>query len=159
MSIVLEGSVCMSDVDLAQILLDWSSAFTRLAMHDLNRFSRGAGLSLPQVNVLMHLYYQGPSDVTNICEMMQVTPAGASQMIERMVQQGVVLRSETPGDRRVRMVHLTEPGREVVLQVISARQAWIEQLIATFSAEERQQISQAIQRLNEQASRLEIHPF
>jgi MarR family transcriptional regulator, organic hydroperoxide resistance regulator len=149
----------MRTPDLAQILLDWSSAFIRLAMHDLNRFSRSAGLSLPQVNVLMHLFYQGPSEVTNLCEMMQVSPAGASQMIERMVQQGVVQRGETPGDRRVRLVHLTEEGRQVVSQVIAARQDWIEKLIAPFSAVEREQIATSLERLNEQVSQLQIHPF
>jgi DNA-binding MarR family transcriptional regulator len=149
----------MSDVDLTQILLDWSSAFFRLSMHDLNHFSRNAGLSLIQINVLMHLYYQGPSEVTNFCEMMQVSPAGASQMIERMVQQGVVQRAETPGDRRVRLVHLTESGSRVVQEIIAARQAWIEKLIAPLSAEEREQISASLLRLNEQAVKLEIHPF
>lgn len=149
----------MSDRNLTQVLLEWSATFVRLTMHDLNRFARNAGLSLPQVNVLIHLFYRGPSEVTTLCEMMQVSPAGASQMIERMVQQGVVQRSETPGDRRVRLVSLTKSGRDVIEQIIAARQAWIEQLVAPLSKNEQQQISAALIRLNEQASQLEIHPF
>ena len=39
-------------------------------------------------------------------DLMQVSPAGASQMVERLVQQGLVRRVESPGDRRVRQVHL-----------------------------------------------------
>ncbi len=148
----------MNDFDLTTVLLDWSNTFFRLSLHDFNRYTRSAGFSLAQMSVLMHLHYQGPSEVTNFCEMMQISPAGASQMIERMVQQGVVQRAEMPGDRRVRMVNLTEHGRQVVLESISARQAWIEQLAAGLSTDEQERITAALITLNERASRLEIHP-
>lgn len=148
----------MKETDLSAVLLDWSSTFIRFSMHDFNRFTRSAGLSLAQMNVLMHLHYRGPSEVTNFCEMMQVSPAGASQMIERMVQQGMVQRTEIPGDRRVRLVSLTESGRQVVLDSIAARQAWIEQLVARLSAEEQERIAAALQTLNERASGLDVPP-
>ena len=106
----------------------------------------------------MHLHYQGPSEVTNFCEMMQLSPAGASQMIERMVQQRVVQRSETPGDRRVRLVSLTEQGRQVVEASIAARQAWVKELVAGLSAEEGERVTEAFRILNVHASRLDIHP-
>lgn len=149
----------MENTPLARVLLDWSTTFIRLAMHDLNRFARDAGLSLPQVNVLVHLFYTGPGEVTRLCELMQVSPAAASQMIERMVQQGVVERGESPGDRRVRLVRLTAAGRAVVEQIITARRAWIEELIAPLPESERGEIAAALLRLNERAGGLEIHPF
>lgn len=148
----------MKETDLSAVLLDWSSTFIRFSMHDFNRFTRSAGLSLAQMNVLMHLHYRGPSEVTNFCEMMQVSPAGASQMIERMVQQGMVQRTEIPGDRRVRLVSLTESGRQVVLDSIAARQAWIEQLVDRLSAEEQVRIAAALRTLNERASGLDVPP-
>ena len=149
----------MNDTDLTTVLLDWSTTFIRLSLHDFNRYTRSVGLSLVQMNVLMHLYYQGPGEVSTFCEMMQISPAGASQMIERMVQQGVVQRTETPGDRRVRLVSLTDQGRQIVLESIAARQAWVEQVVALLPAEERLDISAALLKLNEYASQLVIHPF
>jgi DNA-binding MarR family transcriptional regulator len=148
----------MNQTDLTAIVLDWSTTFIRLSLHDFNHYTRSTGLSLAQMTVLMHLYYQGPSEVTNFCEMMQLSPAGASQMIERMVQQAVVQRAETPGDRRVRLVSLTGQGRQVVEESIAARQAWVEQLVAGLSAEEGERVMEALKILNEQASKLEIHP-
>ncbi len=148
----------MSHTDLTTMVLDWSTTFIRLSLHDFNRYTRGVGLSLAQMTVLMHLYYQGPGEVTNFCEMMQLSPAGASQMIERMVQQGVVQRTETPGDRRVRLVSLTEQGRQVVEESIAARQSWVEQLVAGLSAEEGEQVAKALGILNEHAGKLVIHP-
>src|SRR5512133_1966147 len=148
----------MKSTHLTATLLDWSTTFIRLSLHDFNRYTRNAGLSLAQMTVLMHLYYQGPSEVTTFCEMMQITAAGASQMIERMVQQGAVQRNEDPSDRRVRLVSLTEQGRHLVEESITARQAWVEQLVESLPEEDRGRIQAALQTLNEQASKLEIHP-
>jgi DNA-binding MarR family transcriptional regulator len=154
-----EGYGEMEDANLTAVLLDWSTTFIRLALHDINRYTRSVGLSLAQMLVLMHLHYQGSSEVTTFCEMMQISPAGASQMIERMVQQGVVQRAETSGDRRVRMVSLTERGRQIVLESIAERQVWIEQLAALLPEGDRQRILSALLALNEHASQLEIHPI
>ena len=148
----------MKDTDLTIILLDWSSIFIRLSLHDFKHYTRTLGLSLAHMHVLMHLHYKGACEVTNFCEMMQISPAGASQMIERMVQQGMVQRAETPGDRRVRLVSLTEQGRKIVLESIAARQAWIDQLVASLSAEECARISAALSTLNDHAGQLDIHP-
>jgi MarR family 2-MHQ and catechol resistance regulon transcriptional repressor len=146
----------MESAQLTAILLEWSMTFIRLSQHDFNRYMRSAGLSLPQMTILLHLHYRGPSDVTHICEMMQVTPAGASQMIERMAQQGMVRREEWAEDRRVRLVNLTEKGREVVLESIAARQTWIEALVAGLSPAEAERIGDALLTLNQAASKMEI---
>ncbi len=145
----------MEEADLTKVMLDWSTMFIRISLHDFNRYTRNTGLSLVQMTVLLHLYYQGPSEVMNFCEMMQVSPAGASQMIERMAQQGVVQRGEAPGDRRVRLVSLTEQGRALVEESIAARQAWVEQLISDLSAQERDQVLSALRTLTVRASKVE----
>ena len=149
----------MEQDDLIEVMLDWSTTFIRISLHDFNRYTRNTGLSLAQMTVLMHLYYQGASEVMNFCEMMQVSPAGASQMIERMVQQGVVQRSEAPDDRRVRLVNLTEAGRALVQESITARQAWLENLTAGLSPHEREQIITALKKLTENAARMTNSPL
>lgn len=145
----------MDDADLTKSLLDWSSTFIRLSLYDFNRYTRSAGLSLGQMTVLMHLHYQGPCEITRFCDMMQITPAGASNMVERMVQQGVVQRAELPGDRRVRLVDLTESGRHIVLEGIAMREAWVTQLVASLPIEEREKIFAAMLLLNQQVQILE----
>jgi MarR family 2-MHQ and catechol resistance regulon transcriptional repressor len=145
----------MDDYEATQAILDWSAIFLRLSMHDFNRHARGSGLSLAQMTVLMHLYYRGPREVMAFGDLMQVSPAGASQMVERLAQQGLVQRSETPDDRRVRLVHLTEAGRRVVDESIRARQGWVERLLASLTDEQRATIGQALRMLTEQAAALE----
>jgi DNA-binding MarR family transcriptional regulator len=135
----------MSTSELAQLILDWSMNFVRLSMHDINRCARSHGLTFAQMNVLMHLYYQGPREVMEFAEYMQISPAGASQMIERLVRQGLAVRVEPPADRRVREVHLTDPGRCVVEESIAIRQRWIDSLVASLSPGQQAVLAQAMQ--------------
>jgi DNA-binding MarR family transcriptional regulator len=146
----------MNDANLSASLLDWSATFMRISLYAFNRYTRATGLSLGQMVVLMYLYYQERCEVTRFCDMMQITPAGASNMIERMVQQGVVQRVELPGDRRVRLVELTEAGRRIVTENITMRQDWVNGLVETLSASERESIYAAMQTLNEHAGKMEI---
>lgn len=144
--------------ELSSLLLEWSTTLLRLSLHDFHHVTRSQGLSLAQMFALMHLHYRGASEVTHFCEMMQISPAGASQMIERLVQQGVVQRDEIPGDRRVRLVQLTERGRQAVLESIASRRDWVEQIVADLSPEERRQIKSALNLLNERAAELDVRP-
>jgi DNA-binding MarR family transcriptional regulator len=76
-------------------------------------------------------------------------------MIERLVQQGLVERCESPDDRRVRLVHLTERGRQVVDESIRARQQWVERLLASLSEEQRNLVGRALRVLTEHAALME----
>lgn len=145
----------MSEEDLAQIIMDWAVDFMRQSMHDFTRHARSAGFSLAQMNVLFHLYYRGDSEVTLFADLMQITPAAASQMVERMVQQGLARRTKTADDQRVRLVSLTEKGRGVVEESIAARQLWMQKLLSALSHQEKVAVIHALSILTEKAGQLE----
>jgi DNA-binding MarR family transcriptional regulator len=75
---------------------------------------------------------------------MGVTSAAASQMLERLVQQGLVLRMEDPGDRRAKKLVLTEKGKHTIQEVSQARQKWMEGLVQSLTQEEKEQITAAL---------------
>ena len=145
-----------TDEDVAKILMDWSSAFMRRSMHDFMNYTRAAGISMAQINVLMWLYYHKSCEVMQLEEVMQVSRPAASQMVERMVQQGLVIRTESPTDRRARLVNLSERGKMVVEDGIAARRKWISELVETFSPEQKVSAAKVLKMLNEHA--LEIDP-
>lgn len=149
----------MNNLEATQAILDWTAVFMRLSMHGFLRLAHGSGLSWAQIAVLMHLHYQGPREVMACGELLQLSPAGASQMIERLVQGGLVQRCESPDDRRVRLVHLTAAGRQVVDETIQAQQGWLEHLLAALTDEQRAAVSQALRMLTEQATLLEPSRF
>ena len=146
----------MKDLQARQAILDWTAVFMRLSMSGFLRFAHGSGLSWAQMAVLMHLHYRGPREVMACGELLQLSPAGASQMIERLVQQGLVQRSETPDDRRVRLVHLTAAGRQVVDKILQAQQGWLVQLLSALTDAQRAAVSQALRTLTNQAALLEV---
>ena len=145
----------MSEKNLAQIIMEWAVVFMRQSMHDFTRHAHSTGFSLAQMNVLFHLYYKGDSEVTLFADLMQVTPAAASQMVERMVKQGLARRAKTADDQRVRLVSLTEKGRAVVEESIAVRQHWMETLLAALNDQEKDVVARALSILTEKAGQLE----
>ena len=81
-----------------------------------------------QAHALTYVFYNGPSKITDICDAMQVSPAAASQMVDRLEKRQLVERLSDPEDRRVRNVKLTLDGEAFVTRSIQARQHWLEEL-------------------------------
>jgi DNA-binding MarR family transcriptional regulator len=141
--------------DPTQVFQEWLAFFMRRSVHDMLQYNKTVGFSLSQVNIMMWLYYHKHCDVTALAENMQVSAAAASQMVERMVQQGIVQRVENPNDRRTRQVHLTERGRQVVEETIAARQGWIKDLVETLSEEQKTAVVKLLGELIQKAQALE----
>jgi DNA-binding MarR family transcriptional regulator len=127
----------------------------RRSMHEFVQFSKDSGLTISQLSALFRLYHGGTCGVSEIGDHLGVTNAAASQMVERLVQLGLLERSEDRSDRRVKNLTLTENGRRMVIESITARQAWMEQLTITLTSEQQASISAALLALTEAAQRLE----
>jgi DNA-binding MarR family transcriptional regulator len=135
-------------------LQEWIDVFMRRSMRDFIRYSRRNGLSMSQNGALLHLSRQGTCGVTDIGDSLGVTSGAASQMLDRLVQQGLIVRSEDPNDRRVRRITLTEEGHHAVRESIQAQQGWFDDLAAALSAGEKEQISAALGLLIDRARHL-----
>jgi DNA-binding MarR family transcriptional regulator len=121
----------------------WIELFMRHSMHNFIRYSRESGISMSQIGVLFHIHRIGCIGITDLGEDMGVTSAAASQISERLVQQGLIQRSEDPQDRRVRQIVLTEQGRQMLQESIHARQEWLNDLAENLSTDEKEQIMTA----------------
>jgi DNA-binding MarR family transcriptional regulator len=138
-----------------QVLRDWSETFMRRSMHDFVQFSKDSGLSMAQLSTLFRLHHAGMCGVTEVGDHLGVSNAAASQMVDRLVQQGLIERAEDPSDRRVKQLSLTPMGLRLVLDSIEARRHWMEQLTDFLDSEELEQIIQALTILTRTARRLE----
>jgi DNA-binding MarR family transcriptional regulator len=110
---------------------------------------------MPQINTLMRLHYQGSCGISDIGNQLGVTNAAASQMVERLVQQGLIERGEHPNDRRAKQLTLTRKGQEFIQQGIAARRRWMEELATTLTREQQADIVMALACLTEAARKLE----
>jgi len=145
----------MVESQLKKAILDWSSTFMQFSLNDLSRYAHLNGLSLAQMSILMHIHYQGACEITRFSEMLQISRAASSQMIERLVQQGVVHRFQSSQDRRVRLVDLTESGKKVVLESMSARVEWINEIVSKISNEDHARYVNMFVKLDEYANQLD----
>lgn len=138
-----------------EIIRAWAEVFMHRSMADFRRFMGETGLSFPQINVLMRLYYHGQCGVSEIGSQMGVTNAAVSQVVERLVQLGLVERREDPDDRRARRLSLTPEGQVLIERGIAVRQQWIQDLATSLAPEQRQKIIDALTLLTQQARQRE----
>jgi DNA-binding MarR family transcriptional regulator len=139
-------------------LHEWIGIFMRRSMRNFLLYSKEKGFSMSQIGALFHLHRMGACGVSDIGDDLGVTNAAASQMLERLVQQQMITRSEDPNDRRFKQIVLTDKGRQVLQESIHARQGWLEDLARALSPGEQEQVVAALHILIEKANQLEKHP-
>ena len=148
----------MQDVDpFAITLKKWVVVFMRNSMRNFIFYLKERGLSMSQIGSLF-LIQRGNSSVSDIADELGVTNAAASQMLERMLQQDLILRLEDPSDRRVKQITLTDKGRLVIRESLAARQGWLDNLSQTLTETEKEQINTSLNILIDKANRIEQHP-
>ncbi|NTU55507.1 MAG: MarR family transcriptional regulator [Anaerolineales bacterium] len=118
-------------------------------------FAKSTGLSMPQFSVLMQLHHKGACGMSEISERFEITPAAASQLVDKLVQGGFILREEDPDDRRAKLLNLTEKGQELIQQGHVERYRWVDELGGKLTAEERAQVSEALDIMTRAAEELE----
>ena len=119
----------MPDTDpFVTTIYRWIEVSMHRSMRNFIHYVRDNGLSMSQLGALFHLTRMGSSGVTDLAGHLEVSNAAASQMLERLVQQGLILRTEDPNDRRVKQIILTERGSQVLEESIRARQSWLDKL-------------------------------
>ena len=132
----------------------WTGLSMNYSIHGFVRFIRENGLSLSQISTLFQLYHCGTSAVSQISSNLDISNAAASQLLERLVQQGLITRSENPLDRREKQLVLTNKGYELLRDSAKACSAWQEKLISTLTPEEQNKVSEALEILIDKTKQL-----
>ena len=132
----------------------WMEVSMHRSIGHLICYARQSGLSMSQLGALFHIHRSGSSGVTDLGDHLGVTSAAASQMLERLVQQELILRTEDPSDRRVKQIVLTDKGQRVLQESISARQSWLHDLVRSLSDPEKAAITAALHILIDAANQL-----
>jgi MarR family 2-MHQ and catechol resistance regulon transcriptional repressor len=136
-------------------LREWTGVFMRRSMHHLLLYSKDSGLSMSQIGALQLIHHRGVSGVSGMGSNLGITSAAASQMLERLVHQGLVARSEDPHDRRVKQIALTEKGHQVLQESAQAHLGWLDALASLLTPQEQNQVMMALTILIERANQFE----
>ena len=89
-------------------------------------------LSMAQLKTLMTLYNRGPMSIGQIAECLDIGQPTASHLVDRLVQTGLVQRTEDPLDRRRTLAQLSPGGQELAERINQVRfgtlRRWLAQL-------------------------------
>ena len=144
--------------EFIQIIRQFMDLAMHQAMHERFHFAKSIGLSMPQLSILLQLHFRGVCGMSEVSEKFEITPAAASQLVDKLVQNGLIRREEDPHDRRAKCLNLTDKGRELIQRNIDERYRWVDQLAENLGPEERAQVSEALQVMIKAAKDLEAKP-
>jgi len=135
----------MSDsLQISKTLREWVEATTHRTMRDQSRYVKSLGFSMPQFFLLMQVYHRKQCGISDLSERMEITAAAASQTVDKLVQSGLLERTEDPNDRRAKQVTLSPKGRDLIEKSIGERFRWVDDLVKNLSREDRVKVGEAL---------------
>ena len=140
------------------VMRAWLEFFMSRSTEEFARFLKHKELNYAQYGALMRLYHHGDCAVSDLSKPFGITIPAASQLADKLVQEGLVARTESEHDRRVKHLALTSQGRALVRASMDARLDWTRDLGAALSSERREMITQALTDLIAAAKQSEQTP-
>jgi DNA-binding MarR family transcriptional regulator len=111
-------------------------------IQDFMLFMKRQGLSTPQINALMYIFHAGKCQVSDIAVLADASSAAASQLVERLVQQGLVERQEDPANRRMKIVSLSDKGKELIHSSVHSNR-FLQDVMGSLTPDEHETIKSA----------------
>jgi DNA-binding MarR family transcriptional regulator len=99
------------------------------------RMHKGS-LSLIHLNVLIELEAYGPMSMGRLAEVLEVSVASATGIVDRMEKRGFLERRHDEHDRRVVIVHPTPAAADVFTSIEQARREGLTKLLANLTDHE-----------------------
>ncbi len=93
--------------------------------------------TLPRFDVMAALYRsEAGLKMSELSGELRVSNGNVTGIVDRLVNDGLIIRAPVPGDRRAMLVRLTEDGRETFAGMAEAHESWIDELLGTANADE-----------------------
>jgi MarR family 2-MHQ and catechol resistance regulon transcriptional repressor len=128
------------------------------AMRALTRYAAAGieetGLGLTDFGVLEVLLHKGPLPVNAIGPIVDLTPGSISIAVDRLFEKGLVSRVESGEDRRVRIVALTQIGRDLIVPAFRKHSGQMRKVFSELSPGELRDLEAALKKVGRQAARL-----
>jgi MarR family 2-MHQ and catechol resistance regulon transcriptional repressor len=105
------------------------------------------GLTTPQFGVLEALYHLGPLPLGELAEKLLVTGGNITYVMDRLEEQGLVIRERSAQDRRVVRARLTEVGESLVAEFFPRHATAIADLASELDPDEQEALRRLLKRL------------
>jgi DNA-binding MarR family transcriptional regulator len=101
----------------------------------------------------MYIYHAGECQVSDIGVLAGVSKAAASQLVERLVQQGLVERQEDPVNRRTKILRLSEKGKTLIRSGVPSNR-FLMDMMTSLTVDQRQTVQAAFSILAQAARQM-----
>lgn len=125
-------------------------------IQDFMQFMHQTGLSRHEIHALLHIYHGGEPQISEIGELTGASPAAASQLVDRLVRQGLVERSEDPTNRRIKKLRLTDKSLKIIRQGVTSNHIFGE-LMTALSPSQQKTVLTAFGYLAQAAEKMATH--
>lgn len=109
-------------------------------------FMHASGLTMPQIVVLFALR-RAEASISELAQRLRMSLPATSQLVDRLVEAGLIDRTEDAADRRVRRISILPAGLRYLEQFGEMRSREIEDALRSLSADTRALLAAALTRV------------
>jgi MarR family transcriptional regulator, transcriptional regulator for hemolysin len=108
---------------------------------------RALGLTRAQCYVLLHLVRQEGINQARLADMLELEPISLARCLDRMEQAGWIERRADPGDRRARLLYITDKAKPMLDRIFELGAEVRSEALAGLSSAEREQLQSLLERV------------
>jgi DNA-binding MarR family transcriptional regulator len=131
----------MRDLERSIFRLGRSLRTIRVSHQDSSTYATGAGFW-----ELVLLQLRGPLRATEMATTLSLDISTVSRQLKQLSTEGLIEKEQDPNDARAYVVRLTSHGTQVVNELMSRREALIEQSLSSWSPTDRQTFQSLLNR-------------
>ncbi len=120
------------------------------------RSAKATGLCLSDFGVLEALLHKGPLPISALGKKVLLSSGSMTAAVDRLERSNFVERAATPGDRRSRIVHLTEKGSNLISKMFAEHERDMEQVFSFLGKSERNALANLLRKLGRAAEGMAV---
>lgn len=98
--------------------------------------------------ILLMIESGGPQKMSAIARQISVTMSGATAVVDKMVQAGLVTRELSPSDRRVVLIAISEKGRALMSDCVARQEKCFESVLDRLSPDKQTELLESFERIH-----------
>lgn len=106
-------------------------------------------ITFPQLRILFRVRLHPDIDLRSLADGLEISPSAASQQVDKLVERGLVGRSEDPQDRRRLRLTLTDSGEEAAGEYSRAASEYSMRIVGGLSADDQRELRRLMEALIE----------
>ena len=125
------------------ILVRCHRALSKIAERSIEE----TGLGLTDFAALEALLHTGPQTITEIQGRVLLASGSMTAAVDRLEKRGLIRRTSSPGDRRVKLLKLTPAGKRVAEAAYGRHAAELESAMSVLNATEKRELRALLKKL------------